>query len=112
MPTRCDEIILPMLESEGLSILSEINRRRGYIVLSSGHSYQIGYIMPGLAFVDRYEGRPLEDTERQVDQPLRIVAQTDRADFDEQIALSMQLSPKAVKPTLPVGPFFYRVVTD
>jgi hypothetical protein len=89
-----------MLESEALSILSEINRRRGYLVLACGRRCRIGDIIPGLVIVDA-------GTRRNFDQPFRITAETDEADFEDQIALSGDGAPPG-----PVGPFFYRMVTD
>jgi len=92
---------------DGLSILSEINRQRGYIVFASWRRYKLGHILAGLTCLDSTEGP------RDIDQPLRIMAVTDRADFDAQLALSVAIEPGWSLPDPAwIGPFFYRLMTD
>ena len=74
-----------------------IYEQRGYIVISSSEELLIGAITPAIS-----DGTNVDDV------MVRVIAETDRADFVEQGRLAgrvVWLNPKVV-------PWYYRVITE
>jgi hypothetical protein len=86
-----------------LSTLSQVNDRRGYLVLSRDEPVPIGYIFPGIILLG-------DDQEERVEQPLRVMESTNRADWEAQQELANVISGETTRAV--AGRFFYRVRTD
>jgi hypothetical protein len=98
-----------------LDLLQRALTARGYLVLTSDGPLEIGRSFPGIDYCQEWQGERAKihgELERGVaiDQPFAIIAQTDRADWDQQQAFFHGLDNNV--DMRPRGTFFYRMVTD
>jgi hypothetical protein len=96
--------IIDPMTTEILQVLSEVIQRRGYLVLNSDVPIEIGHIFEWMDLTDR-DGGPLE----RVKQPIRVMAETGRDDWNEQRGILNELVYWKSLRSKTVRIYYYRV---